>query len=128
MILDGRLDSLDPVRGMRTSPLLLAAADEVFVLAAIAFGFGVDQATTALTAVDTAAQVVEVSPRAFTADSLGLQQVLHFLKGRLIDQRLMTAVVDLASVGDNAGVVAVSQHELYVVGLKRPASYPTRRT
>ncbi|HET7060205.1 MAG TPA: hypothetical protein VFH99_02720 [Candidatus Saccharimonadales bacterium] len=72
-VLYGCLDCFHAVAALFAVAVLATPADEVLVLAALAFGAAVDQASAALAAVNGTAQVVEVPPGAFAADALGSQ-------------------------------------------------------
>ena len=115
---DGIFDVVDLGVASETGPILLAAAEEVEVLATVATDSTLNEKAAvvsvivALAAPDTALEVVRVLAESFAGRGSRLEDRLDAFEEFFADQWLVSALVELAVVGDDAHVVGVTQHRL----------------
>jgi hypothetical protein len=105
VLFDGCFYEVDGLVALWAFAALVARADEVLVDAAVAFVSGVDELAAAGAAADRALEVVLVLAVALAGVAVGDEHGLDLVEQLLADQRLMATLVDMALVGDVAGVV-----------------------
>lgn len=110
---------------------LAATAEEVEIVDTMSVGRLRDDEATVLPALvapvapQSALEVVVMGPSALAAHTAGIEDGLDSVKQFLTDKRLVTPGILSSLVGDDAQVVAVSQHHPELRVRYRPCRIPT---
>ncbi|HEY8992832.1 MAG TPA: hypothetical protein VIM37_03200 [Candidatus Microsaccharimonas sp.] len=99
-----------------------AEAEEVAVDTTLAPGVAVAHASAAAVTNQRPLQVVGVSPGAVSGDTSPSQHLLHLVPGLVINERLVSAVVDQFAVPNLARVIGVREHAVDLAVVQRRAN------